>query len=203
LPTLTVLVTVLGFTFTVWQYRVEQQKNRVATEQRSIKDAAERAEQARKDTETAQRSFMRPLLEKQQQLYFEAAVAAATIASSNDSTERHSAEAKFWVLYYGPLVMVEAKDMDEAMVNFGRCVSGDEKCSRDDLKNRSLGLASTLEASMLKAWNAKPNEFTRNRLRPSLLPIVPMTRRPVASAPRTICHRRHRTCLARAHKSLS
>jgi hypothetical protein len=61
------------------------------------------------------------------------------------------------------LVMVEAKDVDEAMVNFGRCVSGDEKCSRDDLKNRSLGLASTLEASMLKAWNAKPNEFTRNQ----------------------------------------
>jgi hypothetical protein len=77
-----VLVTVLGFTFTVWQYRVEQHKNRVATEQRSIKDAAERAEQAPKDTETARRSFMRPLLEKQQQLYFEAAVAAATIASS-------------------------------------------------------------------------------------------------------------------------
>jgi hypothetical protein len=81
----------------------------------------------------------------------------------NDSTERHSAEAKFWVLYYGPLVMVEAKDVDEAMVSFGRCVSGYEKCSRDDLKNRSLGLASTLEASMLKAWNAKPNEFTRNQ----------------------------------------
>ena len=69
LPTATILVTVLGFMFSVWQYRTEQAKNRLASEQQAAKDALERAERDRKETETAQREFMKPLLEKQQELY--------------------------------------------------------------------------------------------------------------------------------------
>ncbi len=76
---LTVLVTVLGFIFAVWQYRTEQIKTRVALNQQNLKEAAERLERARRNDETAQREFMRPLLLKQQELYFEAATAAATL----------------------------------------------------------------------------------------------------------------------------
>jgi hypothetical protein len=163
MPTATILVTVLGFMFTVWQYRTEQAKNRLASEQQAGKEAAERAERARKDTETAQREFMRPLLEKQQELYFEAATAAATIVSTRDAAERRKAEGKFWILYRGPLVMVESTDVSGAMKKFGRCLTGEDPCDAGELNDRSLALASTLETSMLKTWNAKPDEFIKGQ----------------------------------------
>jgi hypothetical protein len=163
LPTLTILVTVLGFAFSVWQYRAEQGRNRQAAEQQATRDATERAERTRKDEQISQREFMKPLLEKQQQLYFEAASVAATIASSPDPAERRKAEGRFWALYYGPLVMVEGKDVSGAMKAFGRCITGEEKCDSKEIKDRSLALASTLETSMLKTWNARPEEFIQGQ----------------------------------------
>jgi hypothetical protein len=161
LPTLQILVTVLGFAFTIWQYRAEQARNRTATAEQAVKQSAERAEQARREKELSQREFMKPLLEKQQQLYFDAASAAATVASpASNALERRQAEARFWVLYWGPLVMVETTEVSGAMKNFGKCLRGEEKCSAYELQSRSLSLASTLEAAMLKTWNAKPDEFT-------------------------------------------
>ena len=126
MPTATIAVTVLGFMFTVWQYRTEQAKNRLASEQQAVRDATERAERARKDTETAQREFMKPLLEKQQELYFDAATAAATIASTRDAAERRKAEERFWILYRGPLVMVESTDVSGAMKKFSWCLTGQD-----------------------------------------------------------------------------
>jgi hypothetical protein len=163
LPTATVLVAVLGFAFTVWQYGVEQRNTREANERQALKDSSERAAQAKRETEVARREFMKPLLEKQQDLYFEAATVAAVIASTNDVAERRKAEARFWVLFWGPLVMVESQDVSGAMKALGRCLNGEEKCNAELLKNRSLALASTLETSMLKTWNAKPEEFTANQ----------------------------------------
>lgn len=59
LPTVTVLVTVLGFVFTVWQYRSEQQEKRTAIDAQLAKDRAERDDRARKDSDSAQREFMK------------------------------------------------------------------------------------------------------------------------------------------------
>jgi hypothetical protein len=162
LPTVTVLVAVLGLVFTVWQYRSEQQERRTAIEAQSAKDKVERDERARKDGDAAQREFMKPLIEKKQALYFEASAAAATIASSSDVRERSKARDTFWRLYYGPLVMVESTEVSGAMKHFGGCL-GRVQCSADEIKNRSLALASALETSMLKTWNAKPDEFTNNQ----------------------------------------
>lgn len=163
MPTATIAVTVLGFMFTVWQYRTEQAKNRLASEQQAVREATERAERARKDTETAQREFMKPLLEKQQELYFDAATAAATIASTRDAAERRKAEERFWILYRGPLVMVESTDVSGAMKKFSRCLTGQDKCDAGEMNDRSLALASTLETSMLNTWNAKPDEFIKGQ----------------------------------------
>jgi len=160
LPTVTILVTVLGFAFSVWQYRVQQVRNRESSERQAVKDTAERAERARKEEETAQREFMKPLLEKQLQSYFEAAEAAATIATATDPAERRKAEARFWVLYQGPLVMVETTDVSGAMKAFGFCLDGTEKCDGAEIRKRSLKLASTLENSLLRTWNKSPHDFT-------------------------------------------
>ncbi len=163
LPTITILVTVLGFLFTVWQYQSEQAKSRYASQQQAIDDARERTERARKETETAEREFMKPLLEKQQELYFEAAAAAATIASTNDVAERRRAEGRFWVLFWGPLVMVESTEVSGAMKRFGACLSQPDACSHQEIKDRSLALASTLETSLLNTWNARPEDFIKGQ----------------------------------------
>jgi hypothetical protein len=152
MPSLTIMVTVLGFAFSVWQYSSEQAKGRQAAERQAVREA-----------EASQRDFMKPLLDKQQQLYFEAATAAATIASSSDPGQRRQAVEKFWSLYWGPLVMVESTDVSGAMKAFGSCISGAEKCSESDVQNRSLALASALETSIMRTWNAKPEDFVKGQ----------------------------------------
>ena len=77
--------------------------------------------------------------------------------------ERRKAEARFWILYLGPLVMVESTDVSGAMKKFGRCLTGQDTCDAAELNDRSLALASTLETSMLNTWNAKPDEFIKGQ----------------------------------------
>src|SRR5712691_10932303 len=73
LPLITLLVTIAGFGFGVYQYRAQQQANRDAQAEQSRKDREARETQSKKDTETAQREFMKPL-----SLYLQASAAAAT-----------------------------------------------------------------------------------------------------------------------------
>jgi hypothetical protein len=163
LPSLTVIVTVLGFAFTLLQYRVDQQEKRGAAEEQLTKEFKERAESAQRELATEQRQFMKPLLEKQQSLYFEASSATAIIASSSDQRERTQAANTFWRLYWGPLAMVESTDVSGAMKSFGYCLSKENRCDSDELRHRSLALASALEASMLKTWKANPSDFTNEQ----------------------------------------
>jgi len=142
LPLLTVIVAICGVVFSLWQFRSQQEDH-----QKELSDIA-------------QREFMKPLLEKQLNLYVEASGAAATIASTSDEAERRKAKDTFWKLYWGPLVMVENKAVSGAMKDFGYCLDGTDTCTDADLKNKSLALASTLERSMLLNWNKKPDQFT-------------------------------------------
>ena len=152
MPSLTIMVTVLGFAFSIWQY---------SSEQRLAREAAER--QAIREAEASQREFMKPLLDQQQSLYFQASTAAATIASSTDPVQRRLAVDKFWMLFWGPLVMVENTDVSGAMKSFSRCLDGQDKCNAGEIQNRSLTLASTLESSILKTWNTKPDDFIKGQ----------------------------------------
>jgi hypothetical protein len=162
-PLITVTIATLGFMFSVYQYRAEQRINREAQQAQLTKETNERAERDKRDRVLAQREFMKPLLERQHELYFEASSAAATIASSKNPDERRKAENTFWKLYWGPLVFVESTDVSGAMLRFGNCLSGVQACSDDELKNRSLSIASAMEASILKTWNLKPEDFTQNQ----------------------------------------
>jgi hypothetical protein len=165
LPALTVLVTVLGFLFSISQFRSEQREKRAAFDTQSTKERIERDDRNRVQIDAAQREFMKPLIEKQQTLYFEAASSAAAIASSSDARERSKAVDNFWRLYFGPLVMVESKTVSGAMSDFGNCLSKIEPCNSENMKNRSLALASALEESLLKTWNARPEEFSNNQFK--------------------------------------
>src|SRR6185295_5442587 len=71
-PLISVLVTVAGFGFGIYQYRAQQIQNRESQERLARQENEARERQAEKDRENAQREFMKPLLDKQLSLYFEA-----------------------------------------------------------------------------------------------------------------------------------
>jgi hypothetical protein len=77
---------------------------------------------------TAGREAQKPFWEKQLQTCFEASTAAATIATSRDKEAVSKAVDDFWRLYWGPLAIVEAREVAGAMVAFGTCLET-ENCT--------------------------------------------------------------------------
>jgi len=93
-----------------------------------------------------------PFWERRLTLYFDAAAAAGTLASAPPGPARTAAEARFWQLYNGPLAIVEDDAVEGAMVSFGKCLSGEEQCTRDTLVRRSLALAHSCRQSIGETW---------------------------------------------------
>lgn len=159
LPLITVLVTIAGFGFGIYQYRAQQRANREAQEEQSRRDREAREIQSKKETEAAQREFMKPLLQNQLSLYLQASAAAATISTTTDPVERKKAINDFWRLYEGPLIMVESKEVSGAMVAFGECLNAPESCGQAELSNRAHAIASRMQESLLRSWNTNPENF--------------------------------------------
>lgn len=162
-PLVSVLVTVAGFAFGIYQYRAQQIQNRESQERLARQETEARERQADRDKENAQREFMKPLLDKQLSLYFEASATAATIVKTTDETERKKAINNFWRLYYGPLVMVESTGVSGSMKSFGFCLDGTEQCNENELRDRALALATSLQQALLNSWNMKPEDFTKDK----------------------------------------
>ena len=162
-PLISVLVTVAGFGFGIYQYRAQQIQNRESQERLARQENEARDRQAARDRENAQRDFMKPLLDKQLSLYFEASATAATIVKTTDDAERKKAINNFWRLYYGPLVMVETTGVSGSMKSFGFCLDGTENCDENVLRNRALALATSLQTALLNSWNMKPEDFTKDK----------------------------------------
>ncbi|MCM3869332.1 MAG: hypothetical protein ND895_01375 [Pyrinomonadaceae bacterium] len=163
LPLITVVVTIAGFAFGVYQYRAQQKANRNAQLEQSTRDREEREIQSRKDTETTQREFMKPLLQNQLAIYLQASAAAATISRSNDPVEKKKAINDFWRLYEGPLIMVESKEVSDAMVRFGNCLDYAEGCDDAEISKRAHALASRMQESLLRSWNTNPENFAADK----------------------------------------
>jgi hypothetical protein len=163
IPLITVLVTLAGFGFGIYQYRAQQRANRGAQAEQSRKDREAREIQSKKETEAAQREFMKPLLQNQLSLYLQASTAAATISRSTDLVERKKAINDFWRLYEGPLIMVESKEVSSAMVAFGNCLDKTESCDEAEISDRSHALASRMQESILKSWNTNPENFATDK----------------------------------------
>jgi hypothetical protein len=108
---------------------------------------------------TAQRGFMEPVLTRQLNTYFEASGAAATIAGSQDADEQKKAREAFFRLYWGPLVMLESKEVSGAMKGFGWCLEQADRCGAADLQRRSLLLSSTLQNDLFESWKLTPEQY--------------------------------------------
>jgi hypothetical protein len=151
-PVLATVLAVAGFLFGVRQY-VDQQK--------ASRDAA--VEQERRDLEARDRDFMKPLWEKELELYFRAASAAATIATITKGPKRDAAENEFWQLYEGPLIVVENQALSGAMKEFGRCLNGQDHCDKNELRHRSRALGSTIQETIQESAKLRLSDFSKNK----------------------------------------
>jgi hypothetical protein len=172
LPILTGLLAVVGFWFGVYQYvraeaaslqeRREAEKGRLA--QQRVADETFRRELRR---ETA-----KPLWERQLALYIEAAEKAATIATTQDREARKAAEARFWVLYWGPLAVVEdvglvkahVAAIERAMVRFGEAIEkGPDDRNGQQMKQLSLDLAHAIREAITPAFDVQAADLAKLR----------------------------------------
>jgi len=144
-PMLPAMIAVIG----VWAGLHQFQTERTDSERQQL------AAQAQRDADVKRlREFelQAPFWERRLRLYFDAAAAAGTLASAPPGPARTAAEATFWQLYNGPLAIVEDDAVEGAMVSFGKCLSGEEQCTRDTLVRRSLALAHSCRQSIGETW---------------------------------------------------
>ncbi len=110
-----------------------------------------------KYSDSVENQFRKPLWEKQIALYFDATSAAATLASSANPQTLQDAENRFWILYYGPLALVEDKNVENAMVQVAKCLRND--CDKSELKGLSLRLARACRESISDSWSIELDDL--------------------------------------------
>lgn len=140
--------------------------------------------------QTAMRTASKPYYDRQLDLYFQTARAAATLATDPRPDEWHKARREFWSLYWGPLSMVEdatpyrpeteseeePRTVEAAMVRFGRSLrqiedslpAGDASPARaqlEQLQRPSLWLAHRLRDSLRGAWPVQGELHPRDEAR--------------------------------------
>jgi len=98
----------------------------------------------------------RPFLEQQLAICVEASDTAARLATETDPKEWERARGAFWRLYWGRLALVEDREVESAMIDFGRQLSAKgATLPRDDLQNPSIELAHSARNLILRSWDVK------------------------------------------------
>lgn len=114
----------------------------------------------------------KPFLVKQMELCFQASEAAATLASSTDPKNWGIAKEKFWVLYWGPLSVVEQPltgdrgPVEEQMVVFGRVLKplqDSPKLPLSSLEKLSLSLAHQCRELIFDSWKIESKSDGKER----------------------------------------
>jgi len=144
IPLITVMIAVAGFWFTVHQYNAQQAAGAKQQQQAADKLASDR-----------EQALLKPVWDKRLELYFTASETAATIALSKDKADRDKAESKFMQLYAGPLIIVEDTGVEDAMIMFRKCLTGQDSCDEAELQRRSQALASRARDSIGESFNIK------------------------------------------------
>lgn len=141
IPTaLAALGATISFCWGIWTWRVAQRDKLDA-----IARENERLAQTRRVEAT------RPFLERQLELYSEAARVCAQLASAPDNAQ---ASGRFWELYWGELALVENKDVESAMVSFGQALHYMPE-DASELKHRALAVAKACRLSLARSWGVE------------------------------------------------
>jgi hypothetical protein len=111
-----------------------------------------------------ERETKRPFLTEQFKLYGEAVAVASRLANAAEQGQPSFGNLakdlnRFWVLYWGPLAMVEDSYVEEAMVLFGRSLQARQTGSGNDcadmIKQASLTLAHRARDSLEAQWGVQ------------------------------------------------
>ena len=116
--------------------------------------------------DVVEKDFRKPFWEKQLHYYFQASDAVSILATTCDESDRETAKRQFYKLYYGPLAIVEDKQVEGAMVRFHNELSkpdGTINCGSKELKKLSLELAWTLRQSIKDTWHVELEDLDRKR----------------------------------------
>jgi hypothetical protein len=103
----------------------------------------------KKETKTAELTAKQGFLSKRLDFYIEASSCAGVIAGSDNETEVAAARDRFWVLFWGPMSVIEDPEVETAMVNFSEAL---KKHDRDSLKASAYQLAHTCRDSLKRDW---------------------------------------------------
>jgi hypothetical protein len=141
IPAITTLLAIGTFWWGIHQYSNEQKDNRA----------------------TAEREFMKPWLENQREIYMRALNAAAVLATTDDVAKHAEAQAEFWRLYYGKMVVVETTHVSGAMKEFGAGLTS--HLQKDEMSKRSLALGSVMAESMAATARMTFREFADNQFK--------------------------------------
>lgn len=111
-----------------------------------------------------------PFLKEQLQLSFSAVEAVATLASETDPVAWEQARKTFWRLYWGPLSVVEDREVEAQMVALGKLVPPPQQAitaadlPMDALQIPSLKLAQSVRELLLKSWGVDLPALEAERL---------------------------------------
>jgi hypothetical protein len=109
--------------------------------------------------------IQRPFLEKQLALYFETTQVTGDLVSLDGWHDQKWLDRthRFWALYWSELAMVESRDVEGAMVEFGRALTETEnartgtdqanfRAHQNSLNGLALDVAHAIRASIESSW---------------------------------------------------
>src|SRR5262245_23561547 len=91
----------------------------------------------------------KPFLQKKLERCEQAIDTAATIALAEGNVDTDTVN-RFWRLYWGLMGLVEKKDVERAMVDFGNALKNQSE--RGTLRERSLAIAHACREEMARDW---------------------------------------------------
>lgn len=107
-------------------------------------------ESVKRTAETRRIEASKPFLDKQLELYSEATLNAAILATSSDSASLAKAKLRFQELYWGELAMVERGNVESSMVAFKNALDAGKP--QRELTGLALKLAYACRDELAVSW---------------------------------------------------
>ncbi len=154
-PVFTVLIAVVGTIISIQQFNKQQIFNTQQHTQQEAHNRAQLKEQSDREFTAREQESKKRYWEEQNQIYKEACDAAATIATANSLDEVGKERKNFWRLYWGIMSLVEHREVEGAMIDFGEKLGQWEltRSKPGGIKNYSYRIAHCCRKSLQKTWS--------------------------------------------------
>jgi len=136
---LTAVGLIAGGLYTLWQYLT----------------------QYRLQVNVATQSAQAPFASKRLDLCLQVTTDAANIVTTSDPKTKQQAVEDFWRLYWGPLGIVEDKDIAPALTQFGNCLK--EPCKGQPLTTLAYAIAQKCRTAVSNSFSLNLHEVKEGR----------------------------------------